>query len=301
MISDLKSRLHIRQYRPPPPPPLPHQYTQCPGPKSGPSLVKFPSLHCATLGASVATGPTANTHQYSLSHSYEETLFRALPRGSLVPFTADLVISRPASHGLCHMYRERLHLSAGLVLPHAAGPLPFCCRHRLSTPLLISRRRGVTLQLVIRHGETGVVGKVFLLRLDVGDMPERSQTLIRQKHYYCNSKDGRPVLQHALQLSVTRGEGSGTTRLQGSIRLIFSFNQAATIGGTEWKSGSIGRDGGLGSSPSPARANGGEGTAEGMCERLHIVTEYPLPGKYAPLLGPTLSGAPRLSPHGAIH
>ncbi|PJF18331.1 hypothetical protein PSACC_01875 [Paramicrosporidium saccamoebae] len=97
----------------------------------------------------------------------------------------------------------------------------------------------------------GTVGKVFLLRLDLASMPVQSQTIIRQKHYYHNSLDQHAPLQHGLQVCVRRLtepgppqpvlDGNGVvcmdkprlldrTQLHGTIRVFFSFNQAATIG-----------------------------------------------------------------------
>lgn len=147
---------------------------------------------------------------------------------------------------------------------------------------------------VIRDAQ-GVVGKVFLLRLDLADMPANTQTIIRQRHY-CESagKERTLPLHHALQVSLRRiveqggpedaldsngnvqvaaGRCSERTYLHSSIRVVFSFNQAATIGAAD-----------LAASP--------------MDERLLISTEHLFAEKYLPL--GAQPPARRASQHGQI-
>jgi hypothetical protein len=148
-----------------------------------------------------------------------------------------------------------------------------------------------TVQLVVRDGR-GLAGKIFLLRIDLSDMPHNSQTIIRQKHYYENNLAPSLTLQHGLQISVKRIaelgmskaalDNNGVLSLQpprsvnrtilSGIRVVFSFNQAATIGCSTQKDTSM------------------------MKESLRITTEFALPGKYIFMEGSNC----RLSQHGAI-
>lgn len=125
----------------------------------------------------------------------------------------------------------------------------------------------------------GTVGKIFLLRMDLSDMPSDSQTIIRQKHFYHNNLVPLPTIQHGMQIAIKRvteccppkpildcngvvclgGRRSvDRTLIYGTIRLVFSFNQAATIGHAS-KDTSM------------------------MREHLQIVTDYLPDGKYTPL------------------
>lgn len=156
----------------------------------------------------------------------------------------------------------------------AANNSPWSGLIRLPTPIPISR--SCTVQLVIRDA-AGLVGKVFLVKLGLEEMPMNSEALIRQKHYHYNSLDDKRHMQHGVQLRVLHNvqrlpsipqfdrHGQPVERthhvieqiaLYGIIRIIFSFNQAATLGPTSSRDTSI------------------------MQEQLQIVT---LPPTYFPL------------------
>lgn len=221
-----------------------------------------------------------SVHGSLLTASYEETLFRSMPIGHRIPLTAQLTVSRYSERkGTISIMQSQTLLLEGFTSndPSLGISCPIRCRYQLIKSIILPHKG--TLQLVLRDS-LGTIGKIFLLRLDLSDMPRNSQTIIRQKHYYVNSLDDQPKLQHGLQLSIRKEQSLSSattipyydsngnlqyraltrlsveqTLLYGSLRIIFSFNQAATIGKNHREDNH-------------------------MREQLHIVTEYPIDGKY---------------------
>ena len=182
-------------------------------------------------------------------------------------------------------------MEAHLALSHGEHPLaPWTAKIDLHEPITISRSSSI--QIVVTDGDC-IVGKAFLLKCDLRDMPMDHQTYIRQKHYYCNNTvtPAADCIHHGVQVCIRRVMESGVResrldsngnlqlvegrfkdriQLCGSIRLVFTFNQAPTIG----------KDAVFLSST--------------LKERLYIVTEHPFAGvnaedKYLPLSNPSIS------------
>lgn len=216
----------------------------------------------------------------------QEILFRARPQGTLIPFFVDLLIaslplkggsssssSSPSHHHGSLKTPRRISKAAFLAAPvfpaSAQAGSPWSGQVFFSHAVPISRH--TTVQLVVRDA-AGMVGKIFLVKLELQDMPVNSQAIIRQKHYYHNTLNAERHLQHGVQLRVRHytqtlppipqfdrhGELVAgkpyvmeQTELFGTIRIVFSFNQAATIGRVFSRDTSV------------------------MQEQLHIVTDPP--------------------------
>ncbi len=116
-----------------------------------------------------------------------------------------------------------------------------------------------SLQVVIRDA-AGVIGKIFFVSLPAA---HGGAALIRQKHHYCNSLDDAAppitIIQHGIQFVLQSAPHLAPPgrRLAGQVRLVFSFNQSATI---DRKS--------VCPAPSAPQSAGAM-----MSERLRIVTE----------------------------
>lgn len=266
--------------------------------KGGMTVVTRESSHNRIEGVKAPKQPAVRSSSGGvrlierLGCGYEEILFRAAIRDG-VPFEAELSIGNPNKQN-----RRRRFSFLASPLDQRLGP--WCGRLSLNDlPIVftINNNDGgvnegnttMSLQLVVRDGK-GMVGKVFLLRVELAKMPPQSETILRQRHYYLNSLDpGWEYLQHGLQVRLRREDDSSRIRLVGSIRVIFSFNQAATISRTAAKDSIL--------APPSSAATDVQGI---MCERLRIVTDEPTYHCFAKSHPRSSDDLPRASPYAQI-
>lgn len=195
------------------------------------TLLKKKSLHHQEI---TQDRDVSNLVTTTINCSYEETLFKSRPCGTRrIPINCDLLIHNHNHNGR-PLYRQTFTTEAFLPFPDIPSA-PFCARIRLPDSIPISRT--CTIQLIIRD-ERGLVGKVFLLTLNLLDMPDNSQTIIRQQHYYDSQLSGnnkkKASLRHGLQVMVKNEKvssfiNSREISITNSMRILFSFEQQATL------------------------------------------------------------------------
>lgn len=119
------------------------------------------------------------------------------------------------SDSICGMAFRRLPPWAGHI-DDCQVPLFPCCR----------------LQVVVRSAEDGSIAKVFLLTLDLEDMPAGSKTIVRQTGI-SHTLDGASYgihsdTAHLLQFMVRR-DGERRLRVVGRMRMVLSLTKSATL------------------------------------------------------------------------
>lgn len=108
-------------------------------------------------------------------------------------------------------------------------------RHNLSltsetqTTQRLSFSRNSLLQLILRNPQDGCVSDIFVVKLELGDMPPNTRTILRQKSYR-TVPDGGKYLAKLLEIPLVRSYDSDAKRqrirLAGPIRAAFSFNRS---------------------------------------------------------------------------
>lgn len=93
--------------------------------------------------------------------------------------------------------------------------------------------RSCLVQCILRNPQDGAVADIFVLKLDLCDMPANSRTILRQKVYRtCLDEDGQDAtyLSKMIELPLVRTYDQDAKRQRirpsGPIRVAFSFNRS---------------------------------------------------------------------------
>lgn len=89
------------------------------------------------------------------------------------------------------------------------------------------------LQVVLKNAADGMIGRIFLLSLDLEDMPMGSKTIVRQTSFShtldSEHNEINTHLAHLVQFGIRRDRWSGKIFINSRIRIVATLTKAAVV------------------------------------------------------------------------